>query len=126
VEANQPAEARAEYRKALQIAPSSVTCLINATWLFAAHQDSDIRSSKDAVRLGQLGASYSRGGDVESAALDALAAAFASAGRYDDAVASAEKAQHLVKEETQRQNISDRLSLYRSRLPFRAVNDRQQ
>lgn len=123
VQANRPLEARAEYLRALEVAPTSVACLINATWLFAAHQDSDIRSPHEAVRLGQLAVLHSGGSEIESAALDALAAAFATAGRFDDAVATGDQAQRLA-QEPQRQEILDRLSLYRRRLPFRAVSDR--
>ena len=120
VEAHQPFEARAEYLKALDVDPNSVACLINATWLFAAHQDAEIRSPTEAVRLGQLAAVHTSGSEAASAALDALAAAFAAANRYDEAVATAIKAQEIATLPRQRQEILERLSLYRRRLPFRA------
>ena len=52
VEANQPFRRFGlKTLKALDVDPSSVACLINATWLFAAHQDAEIGSPTEVVRL---------------------------------------------------------------------------
>jgi tetratricopeptide (TPR) repeat protein len=124
VEANRPAEARAEYDRALKVDRNNAGCLINATWLLSAHQDAGIRSSTEAVRLGERARDLARGAPAESAALDALAAAFAAADRFAEAVETAVEAEQLGQDESQRREIRERIALYRRGIPFRVITDR--
>ena len=124
VEANRPAEARAEYAKALSADPDNTGCLVNATWLLSAHQDAGIRSSTEAVRLGERAVGRARGMSTESAALDALAAALASANRFSEAVKAAVEAQALNGDDSRRKEIGERIALYRQGIPFRVITDR--
>lgn len=121
VEADRPAEARAEYAKALSVDPNNIACLVNATWLLSAHQDAGIRSSAEAVRLGERAAGLARGAPTESAALDALAAALASSDRFSEAVKAAVEAQGLSGDDSRRKEIADRIALYRRGIPFRVI-----
>jgi tetratricopeptide (TPR) repeat protein len=123
VEANRGSQALQEYRTALEADPRSVPCLINFTWLLASHNDAAIRRPPLAVELGQRAVDLSLGQDTEVLALDALAAAFAGAERFDQAVETAGRALALLADERQRKAIRERLLLYRRRLPFRVIND---
>ena len=121
VEVNRPDDAKAEYASALGVDPRNTACLINATWLLSAHQDAGVRSSADAVRLGEQAVSYTRGAPLEPAALDALAAALANAGRFAEAVEVAVKAERLTADGPLHKEIGERITLYRKGIPFRVL-----
>ena len=119
VEAGRPSDAVAQYTAALGIEARSIPCLINYTWLLAAHDDAAIRSAQRAIEFGERAVDLSRGQDTEALALDALAAAYASAGRFTHAIATAERAVALAADGEQRTAMHERLALYRRGVPFR-------
>jgi len=118
VAVDKPGEARTEYAAALSRNPGDFVCLVNATWLLAAHEDEAIRSPVDAVKYGELAVSLSPSNDTRSAAFDALGAALAAAGRFTEAVQAAEQALRLSGPQPVR-DIKQRLQLYQRKLPFR-------
>ncbi|HWW87595.1 MAG TPA: tetratricopeptide repeat protein, partial [Vicinamibacterales bacterium] len=83
-ETNRPADAVTEYRSALAMRPDSLPCLINFAWLLTAHSDATIRRPSEAVPLAERAVELTNRQGAE--ALDVLAAAYASADRFDDAV----------------------------------------
>ena len=119
VELGRPQQALQEYRVALAVEPRHPNCLINFTWLLAAHEDSTIRSAHSAIEIGERAIDVCRGQDTEVLALDALAAAYADAGRFQDAVQTAEKALAMAHAERLRRDLLERAGLYRRGIPFR-------
>jgi tetratricopeptide (TPR) repeat protein len=80
----QPAEAAAEFRAALAQRPDHAQALAGLAWIRATAADAALRDAADAIRLAERAALLTRNRDI--GALDALAAAYGSAGRFDDAV----------------------------------------
>ena len=119
VESGRPQQALQEYRVALAVEPRHASCLINFTWLLAAHEDSTIRGAHSAIEIGERAIDVCRGQDTEVLALDALAAAYADAGRFQDAVQTAEKALAMAPADRLRRDLLERAGLYRRGAPFR-------
>jgi tetratricopeptide (TPR) repeat protein len=78
------AEAAAQFSEALSLRGDNVQALAGLAWIRATAADPSLRDAVDAVRLAEHADEATRHQDVT--ATDALAAAYASAGRYDDAV----------------------------------------
>jgi spermidine synthase len=98
--------------------------------VLATNHDQKNRNGVEAVKLAELACKQT---DYQNPfALDTLAAAYAAAGRYPDAVRTAEKALLLVPENVRQSKLAmemrDRLLLYKSGkiyiapLPGKAVN----
>lgn len=117
-ETDRPLEAVTHYRQAIGREPADLSCLVNYTWLLAASDRADIQNPQLAVDIGQRAVAASGDRTTEALALDALAAAFAAAQRFDEAVASVTKALTAVQDPGQRARVLERLALYRRRLPF--------
>jgi tetratricopeptide (TPR) repeat protein/mono/diheme cytochrome c family protein len=118
-EVNRPREAVAEYRTALALRPDWTPCLINFAWLLSGHSDAAIRRPGEAVQLAERAATLTNRASGE--ALDVLAAAYASAGRFEAAVHAATAALHLFEQAHASRSIDDvrgRLDLYRRHMPF--------
>ena len=116
---NRP-EAVAHYRQALQLRPDLLEALADLAWILATSPDAAIREPAEAVRLAERAANVTTMDDVR--ALDTLAAAYASAGQFDRAIATVERALDLATRsnsgETVRQ-LNGRLELYRAGQPLR-------
>lgn len=118
-ETNRPMEAVSEYRSALASPRVSSACLINFVWLLSAHRDAAVRRPDEAVRLAERAITLT---DRSSAdAFDALAAAYASAGRFDAAVRTGLEALR-VRERTRMgasaEDIRARVELYKRHVAF--------
>ena len=112
-------EAVAQYREALRLNPNLAGALNNLAWVLAASPDDELRNGPEAVRLAERACELTHYG--EPSFLDTLAAAYAEAGRFPEAVATAEKAEQLATTaglaavaERNRQ----RLELYRAGKPY--------
>jgi tetratricopeptide (TPR) repeat protein len=112
-------EALAHFREAVQLKPGLPSPSIGLAWLLATHPDEKLRNPSQAIQLGETLAAQSEYNNWMS--LDALAAAYASAGRFDEAVSTAQKAVALVKgpSPADESAVRDRLRLYQSRKPYR-------
>jgi tetratricopeptide (TPR) repeat protein len=84
------AQATARFRGALVVAPDSPLLLAELAWLLAVHPDARIRASGESVELAERASMLT--GAREPAVLDVLAAAYAGAGRFDQAIAVARSA----------------------------------
>jgi tetratricopeptide (TPR) repeat protein len=87
-------EAIAEYRRALTAQPLSVEVLNNLAWILATSGDDSARNGTDAVALAEKACQQTQNQDAIT--MGTLAAAYAEAGRFSDAVATAEKAANLA------------------------------
>ena len=83
-------EAVAAYDHALDIAPDSTEALNNLAWLFAANCRPDIRNGPRAVSLGERACQLTQ--FTQTVMVGTLAAAYAEAGRFPEAIRTAEKA----------------------------------
>jgi tetratricopeptide (TPR) repeat protein len=113
-ETGQPLDAVTEYQAALGRLPDSVPCLINAAWLLSAHRDPAVRRPGQAVQYAERAVTLTGHGSAE--ALDAVAAAYAAAGRFDDAVRAGSEALRLAESTpgaALAAEIRARLDLYR-------------
>jgi tetratricopeptide (TPR) repeat protein/cytochrome c551/c552 len=112
------AEAATQFSEALALNSDNVQALAGLAWIRATAWDADLRNAGEAVRLAERAAVRNR--DV--AVLDALAAAYASTGRYEEAVTVARSGLELALTAGQgavAAQFRQRLELYRTRQPFR-------
>jgi tetratricopeptide (TPR) repeat protein len=111
-------EAIAHYRKALEIKPDLAEVLNNMAWIRATHPDPKFRDGPEAVTLARRVIALS---SANAAALDTLAAAYAEAGRFADAVQTARKALDLATQQNEQalaESIQAKIQLYQARMPF--------
>jgi spermidine synthase len=95
-------------------------------WTLATCKDSSFRDPNRAIEL--AGRACRLTDYANPGMLDVLAAAYAAAGRFSDAVTTAEKAlelSHTKGEEQMTQEIQMRLSLYKKKLPFIAPKSKK-
>jgi Flp pilus assembly protein TadD len=117
-------QAVAQFTRALRIKPDLVDALNNLAWLLALHDDSRIRDPHKAIRLAERACELT--GYQQPELLDTLAAAYASAARFSEAVATAQKALELAQSLEQKQLIEDirnRLRLYKAAKPYIGTAD---
>jgi len=93
-EKGQESTAINDYQRALELETNSFVALNSLAWLRASAPDSSLRNGKEAVRLAEQACQLSHYKDP--VAIGILAAAYAEAGRFDDAVANAQKARALA------------------------------
>jgi tetratricopeptide (TPR) repeat protein len=87
-------EAAAQYRAALKLNPDLAGALNNLAWILAASPEAELRDGAEAVRLAERACELTH--DAEPLCVGTLAAAYAEAGRFPKAVATAEKAAQLA------------------------------
>ncbi|MGD0650694.1 MAG: tetratricopeptide repeat protein [Verrucomicrobiia bacterium] len=113
-------EAIGHYEQALQIKPDYPDAQNNLAWLLATLAPAEGGDPVRAVTLAQR--ACERTGNRRPAYLDTLAAAYAATGRFNDAVATAEKAVELARSAGQSQVVDEieaRLRLYRDGRVYR-------
>jgi tetratricopeptide (TPR) repeat protein len=118
-ETSNPRRAIDEYQAALATRPDWVPCLINFSWLLSAHTDRAIRQPSEAIRLAERSVTLTD--HKNAAALDALAAAYAAAGRFDEAVQTGLSAERIAirdGRQTDATQIRARVDLYQKSIPF--------
>ena len=112
-------EAIAQYRKALEIKPDYAEAHNNLAWLRATCPQASLRNGAEAIAHAQQ-ANQLCGGKRPDV-LDTLAAAYAEAGRFPEALATARKALELATQQNKRP-LADALragSLYEAGKPYR-------
>jgi protein O-mannosyl-transferase len=90
VQSGKPREAVAEYREVLVSQPDQPEALNNVAWLLATSPDATVRNGAEAVRFAEHACRLS--GNAQPRELGTLAAAYAEAGRFPEAVETAQKA----------------------------------
>jgi Flp pilus assembly protein TadD len=114
-------EAVAQYREAIRLKPELPEPYRNLAWIHAAHPDPKFRSAAEAVALAERACELTGRRDPD--ALDALASAYAEAGRFPEAAAVARQAADLAAATGQADlaaDIQTRLRLYESGQPYRS------
>ncbi len=113
----------AQFQKVLQLDPKNVSAQNNLAWLLATCPDNSVRNGTKAVDLAEQAVQLSGGETPEI--LDTLAAAYSEAGRFSEAVATANRAFNLsvLKNNTPLADaIRAQLRLYEAGKPFRDIN----
>jgi tetratricopeptide (TPR) repeat protein len=114
------AKALAGQRESLRSRPHDVALLNEIAWMLATNPNASIRNGAEALELALRAAQLSNG--REPAVLGTLAAAYAEAGRFAEAVQTAEKALELATQQNQQQMVQSiriKIPLYRAGTPFR-------
>ena len=115
-------QALAQWRELIRLQPDTIPILNVTAWLLATQPAAAFRNGAEAVELAERAKRLSASRDP--AILDTLAAAYAEAGRFDEAIQAAQQAVALA---TSQQNtvlaekIQTRLKLYQTGKPCRAA-----
>jgi Flp pilus assembly protein TadD len=112
-------EAIVQYQKALQIEPDNTEAQNNLAWVLATCPQASLRNGNKAVALAQRANQLT--GDGNPVVIGTLAAAYAEAGRFPEAVETAQRALQLA--ETQSNTaladaIRSQLKFYQAGIPF--------
>ena len=114
-----PADAARRLRDALRLAPAAPGLRNQLAWMLATSGDPRIRQPEEAIGLAE---SLVRDGQKSDAnSLDTLAAAYAAAGRFDEAIRVATQAEALAQKQGESEvgdQIRSRLALYREHQPY--------
>ncbi len=111
-------EAAAEYRRSLELKPELIA-MNNFAWLLATCPNPEVRNGAEAVQWAEQACQLTDHKNVTF--IGTLAAAYAEAGRFEDAVRYGEMAQELAKKEGNSQAAERNAQLtemYRARQPF--------
>lgn len=108
------------YRRALELDPNSFIALNNLSWLLATTSDPRLRDGSEAVRLAERACKLTH--YQKPVCIGTLAAAYAEAGRFEDAIATAQMAcatsEKLGKLDLLKNN-QKQLEFYRAHEPYR-------
>jgi cytochrome c-type biogenesis protein CcmH/NrfG len=112
------AQAVGYIKRSLEIEPDNVGIKNNLAWILATCSDPNIRNPSDAIRIAQeacIATNY-----AEPGILDTLAVAYASEGRFPEAIETAQKALGLVSWDNvdMARTIQSHLDLYKISKPY--------
>jgi tetratricopeptide (TPR) repeat protein len=113
-------EALAQWREALRLDPDFAPAMNDAARALAASPQASDRNGAEAVKLAERAVQVSGGQDP--AYLDTLAAAYAEAGRFPEAIATARKALDLATQQLQgplMEALNTRIKSYEAHQPYR-------
>ena len=112
-------EALAQYRQVLALDPNHLEALNNLAWVLATSPDASLRNGQEAARAAERACKLT---NKQSAVhLGTLAAAYAEAGRYPEAVRAAEMSIQIANVQGQRQIVAMNqqfLQFYRAGKPW--------
>ncbi len=109
-------ESKADFEKALTFDPLSAEIANDVAWLYATCPDEKIRDPERAIKLADQACSATDKKNGQY--LDTLAAAFASAGKFEVAIKVGEEALKLLEGDLLATEAHARLELYRKNQPF--------
>jgi tetratricopeptide (TPR) repeat protein len=118
------AEAMAYYQKAIELQPQFIPAQINLAWMLATWPEPSVRNGSKAVALAGKANELLKGQD--SRILRTLAAAYAEAGRFPEAVLTAKQALALAvtQSNTKLTNVLQmEIELYQTNSPCRSINE---
>ena len=122
VGAGDRADAAGLYQRAISNGPNLAAPRLGLAWIRATSADAALRDGVEALRLAQEAVRIA--GDEHPDALDTLAAAYAAAGRFEDAIATARRAATRARAAPGLEGlapvIEQRLRLYLRHEPYRA------
>ncbi len=108
------------WTNAVRLKPDWPEALNNLAWVLATGEKEELRDPAEAVRLAKRACELTNHNQPKM--LDTLAAAYASAGRFADAVETAEKAKELAVasgQKTLAADIEKHMELYKRGCPYR-------
>ena len=114
------ADAIAQFNEAVALKNDDAAALSGLAWLRATAADESLRNATQAMALAERAAALTDRKDLS--VLDALAAAYAAAGRFDEAVETVQAAVSLAESKGLTDvaaRFRERLSLYQQRRPYR-------
>jgi len=103
------------WTKAVELKPDTADVLNNLAWLLATVNDASVRDADKAVKFALRACELTE--HKNPVILDTLAAAYAAAGRFNDAIATAEQAINIVKASGRNDvinEIQNRVELYKA------------
>jgi tetratricopeptide (TPR) repeat protein len=106
-------------KKALQAEPDNLTLLNDTAWILATSPNTTTEDAQQAVTLAERAAVLTK--NQNPSILDTLAATYAAAGQFDQAVKTAEQAIQLAQSTNQKDlaaQIQNRLNLYLDSKPY--------
>jgi tetratricopeptide (TPR) repeat protein len=115
----QVAEAIARYTEALQLEPDLSAALNDLAWIRAAHSQAQFRNGAEAVHLAERACRLT--GYRQPMLVGTLAVAYAEAGRFDEAAATAVKARALALaagRNEMAEQFQQLVGLFRARRPY--------
>jgi len=118
------AEALEHYEKARALADDDANVLNKMAWVLAVYPDTEFHDPQAAVKLAARAVELTA--ERNAQALATLAAAYATGGDFDRAVAAAEKALELARLSNRAElaeDITGQLELYRNKQPYVAGNE---
>ena len=120
---HRPAEAIAEYQRAIALDDHLLKAMNNLAWILATSDEADLRNGRRAVELSENACRLT--GQRHPVYLATLAAAYAEAGRFDDAIATAEKAKSIAlaagRQDAAR-SLDPFIDTYKAGRPFHQAN----
>jgi Flp pilus assembly protein TadD len=117
---SRPDEALVQFREAIRLEPKDPSTQIQLAWTLATHPDPRFRNGAEAIRWAESACQATK--YAVPRALDALAAANAEMGQFEQATANAQRARELARTVEQDQlakNIEARLRYYENKRPYR-------
>jgi protein O-mannosyl-transferase len=115
-----PKEAVICYEQALKLKPNWAEAMKNLAWILATDPRAEVRNGVEAVRLAERACELDGGKDPRL--LATLAAAYAEAGKFAEAVATGEKARALATAAGQNELVTElgaEVEAYRKQMPWR-------
>jgi tetratricopeptide (TPR) repeat protein len=112
-------QAAACWNEALELEPDNIGVLNNLAWLRATAANPEFRNPDQAVELALRACEQAQYNQPDI--MDTLAAAYAAAGRFSQAIETAEKALELCQspeQEALKEEIKNRLVLYKAGKPY--------
>ncbi len=119
-QAGEVREAVAHYQKSLELRPQNAVTAKNLAWLLATSPEAAVRNGTRAVELAETAVRQS--GGTDPIYIGTLAAAYAEAGRFAEAVATVQRAQQLAAAQSNQQlaeALRSQIALYEAGTPFR-------
>ena len=114
------AEAVVQWREAVRLQPNQIAFVNHLAWVLATCPEASVRNGAEAVELAQRAVQLSDG--REPAVLGTLAAAYAEAGRFPEAVQTARKALELATQQNKQalaESLKAKIPLYEAGTAFR-------
>jgi tetratricopeptide (TPR) repeat protein len=113
-------QAITNFQRVVQLQPRNIKVLNDLAWVLATCPEASLRDGAKAIQLAEHADQFA--GGKNPAIASTLAAAYAEAGRFPDAIAAAQRALELLPAQADAARVSSlkaRLEGYQSGMPFR-------